>query len=310
MTATVSKPTVLICDDVEKNYTKLRRYLESEGFECAERVESENEVREALRIAQEEKKWYQFVMLDMDLSMSTVATPNGSQLYHNILPDYPNETYIIYSGQDAEKYRDEINRLMYRDVQFVLLDTLFKEKNIRLHLARIIGRTDPARVFLVHGQNHDKRRRLMQLLEGGFGLKTVKWEDARDRVTTQRDYVYEIVMAGIEMSHLTIVLFTDDEIVRLRDKFKKENKRGPERRQSRANVYIEAGYALGIRPRRTVFVEWPEKGKFDFTAPSDFGGIHVVRFDGKEGSRDVLRRRLEAARCTIRTSADWKTMRL
>lgn len=312
MSTTASKPTVLICDDNEKNYKKLRRYLESEGFECAERVETENEVKEALRVAQEEKNWYQFVMLDMDLSMSRTATANGAQVYHNILPDYPNETYIIYSGQDAERYRDEINRLMYRDVKFVLLDSLFKEKNIRLHLAGKIGRADSARVFLVHGRNSEKRKGLVQLLEHGFSLEVVKWEDARDRVTTQRDYVYEIVMAGIEMSHLTIVLFTDDEIVQLRNKFKKGNELVDkvERRQSRANVFIEAGYAFGVRPRRTVFVEWPERGKFDFTAPSDFGGVHVVKFDGKENSRDVLRRRLEAARCIIRPSADWKTMPL
>jgi predicted nucleotide-binding protein len=313
MAASRKKQSVLICDDNEKNYAKLRKYLESEGFDCAKQVSTENEVREALRYAQEKKKWYQFVMLDMDLSMSNGPIINGAQLYHNILPDYPNETYIIYSGQDADMYRDEINMLMYRDVSFVLLDNLVKEKNIRLYLARVISRAEPSRVFLVHGRNLDKKKKLINLLEKGFGLNVVKWEDARERITTSRDYVYEIVMAGIEMSHLTIVLFTDDEIVQLRDKFKNADDRGIgiERRQSRSNVYIEAGYAFGVRPRRTIFVEWPDKGKFDFTAPSDFGGVHVVKFDGKENSRAILKNRLECARCNVQDSAiNWRTIEL
>ena len=222
------------------------------------------------------------------------------------------KTYIIYSSHDADQYRAEINRLMYRDVKFVLLDQLLKERNLRLHLSELISNANPRRVFLVHGRNHTLKNKVQRLLTDGFGLEVVGWEDASDRVKTTRPYIYEIVMAGIELSHLTLVLFSDDEKVELREKFKsapeKSDKR--ERRQARANVFIEAGYAMGVRPRRTLFLEWTENPKVTFDIPSDFAGIHSIRFNESAEKRDVLRRRLESARCLLKVKAGWDTMPL
>jgi predicted nucleotide-binding protein len=303
---------VLVCDDDAKKYGKLKRYLESEGFVCDDRVETQGEVEQALRRAQEKREWYQIVMLDMDLSMGAEPGTNGAQLYFNLLHEFPNETYVIYSSQDADQFRVEINRLMYRDVKFVLLDGLLREKNIRLHLESLVSRTDPTRVFLVHGRNHKRKDGLVKLLTKGFGLEVVGWEDARERASSRRDYIFEIVMKGIEMSHVTVVLFTDDELVELKKSLQSPADKGSsqERRQARANVYIEAGYAMGVRPGRTIFVEWPMKGRFDFTSPSDFSGLHTIRFNGDKGSKAVLKRRLEAARCTLTAAADWETMSL
>jgi predicted nucleotide-binding protein len=201
---------------------------------------------------------------------------------------------------------------MYRDVKFVLLDQLLKDRNIRLHLSELISNANPRRVFLVHGRNHKLRDKVHRLLTEGFGLEVVGWEDARDRVKTTRPYIYEIVMAGIELSHLTLVLFSDDEQVVLKNKFKSGSEKADkrERRQARANVFIEAGYAMGVRPRRTLFLEWPENTRVEFETPSDFSGIHSIRFDESASKRDVLRRRLESARCLLTVNTKWDTMPL
>lgn len=312
MAKVTTKGRVLVCDDNRKNYEKLKKYLESEGFNCPERISTEAELRQVLSAAEHDRDWYQFVMLDMDLSLSDVPKATGLSVYNSVLPDFPNETYIIYSSHDADEFRAEINRLMYRDVKFVLLDQLLKDRNIRLHLSALISNSNHRRIFLVHGRNHKLRDKVHRLLTEGFGLEVVGWEDARERIRTERSYIYEIVMSGIEMSHLTLVLFSDDEQIVLRNKFKsgqeKVDKR--ERRQARANVFIEAGYAMGVRPRRTLFLEWPENTKVHFETPSDFAGIHSIRFDESASKREVLRRRLESARCLLTVKADWETMPL
>lgn len=312
MASPAKRGRVLICDDNQRNYEKLKKYLANEGFVCADRISTETELRQELTAAENARAWYQFVMLDMDLSFSAEPKATGLSVYHSVLPEFPNETYIIYSSHDADEYRAEINRLMYRDVKFVLLDQLLKEGNIRLHLSGLISNANARRVFLVHGRNLILRDKVHRLLTDGFGLEVIGWEDAREKVTTARPYIYEIVMAGIEMSHLTLVLFSDDERVELREKFKSRAEKGDERerRQARANVYIEAGYAMGVRPRRTLFLEWSESAKAIFEAPSDFAGMHSIRFDETAAKRDVLRRRLESARCLLNARTDWETMPL
>jgi hypothetical protein len=48
--------------------------------------------------------------------------------------------------------------------------------------------------------------------------------------------------------------------------------------------YGGAGYAIGKRPKKTVFLEWVDERR-KFESPSDFAGVNVVRFDGGEESR-------------------------
>jgi hypothetical protein len=112
------------------------------------------------------------------------------------------------------------------------------------------------------------------------------------------------------MSHATVVLFTDDETVRLRPQLVKKSDPDSERdeqHQARPNVYIEAGYARGLRQKGTVFVDWPDAPKL-FRPASDFQGVHAVRFDGGLQSRKVLSLRLQDARCLVTEKRDWTTM--
>lgn len=304
---------VLICDDNQEQYKKIKLCLAEDNIECSKRIKNEDELLEALRKANENRNWYDFVMIDIDLRESGEVN-NGIQVYFSVVHEYPDETYIIYSSQDIDEVRKQINRLMYRDVQLVLLDEVINKNNIRYHLNRLIQAIPRNRLFLVHGRNHNKRDKITKLLKDYFRLEIVQWEDARERAQSVRNYIYDIVMKGIEMSHLTLVLFTDDEEVELRNKLcgPDDHERrtiNMKRRQSRSNVYIEAGYAMGIRPNRTIFIEWPDRVKY-FESPSDFAGMHTIRYKDTPEDRETLKRRLEAARCKFEPKRGWKTSSL
>jgi predicted nucleotide-binding protein/CheY-like chemotaxis protein len=301
---------VLICDDEKTQYVKLRRYLESEDFECEECVNTYEGVVEKLSNAVSSRRWYHMVMMDIDLRRSGEKL-NGIQMYQALAAEFPDENYVVYSRHDADKFRSEINRLRFREVSLVLLDEVLTQNRLRLHLTRLIDSVDHRKVFLVCGRNTVKNAGLIKFLNEGLRLDVIPWETARRRAKS--DYVFEIVLQGIQMSHATVVLFTDDEEVKLRKKFLKaddDDASGKSGRwQARPNVYIEAGYARGIRQKRTIFVEWPDRVR-GFKAPSDFSGIHSARFTGDRQSREQLAERLEAARCLVDRSPAWLTMKL
>lgn len=304
---------VLICEDRQANYAKLREYLQYEGFDVVDRVETEEEVRKNLRMAREAENYFHIIFIDIDLSCAGVKY-NGVEMYERIRESFPFESYVIYTTQRTRGFRELINQLMYRDVQLILLDEMMQRQNVNLHLARLIQDRTPERVFLVHGRNQRKVAKIKRLMEEGFGLTVVGWEAARRNVRQARPSIYDIVLQGIEMSQATVVLFTDDEEVRLRKKFAtsedyEKHTSEPLQRQARPNVFIEAGYAHGVRPRHTLFVSWPDRAHL-VRWPSDFEGSHFVRFDNKGVARDVLRSRLLEARCVLSLRPDWQEFRL
>lgn len=293
------KPRVLICDNEASKYGKLRRYLEGEGFEVCRRVETEADARSLLELATKQREYFHFVMLDIELGQ---GRPSGIDVYFRLAPDFPGESYIIYSSADVETFRNDLNRLLYRDVQLVLLDEILS-KSIHFYLNRLIRKVDPRTVFFVHGRHRSKNARMRKLLSEGFGLELVEWEDAKDRVAGM-GLIYDIVLKGIEMSNATVVLFTDEETAELAKSFRRAGDGGP-RRQARPNVYIEAGYAVGVRPNRTILLEWPRSWNA-YESPSDFSGMHTIRYYDDDAGRDVLRHRLESARCILNLRGDWR----
>ena len=304
----------LVLEDNLDHFNRINGYLTQAGYQCV-RAKTESELREGLSDAQERRKFFEFVMIDVDLSESGESN-TGFKIYESVLHDFPHENYVIYTSQAVERFRDDINRMMYRDVHLVLLDEVLDARSVRMHLSRLIQGGGGRSVFLVHGRNSQKNAKVRKFLKKGLGLNIVEWETARECVRGQRDYIYDIVLQGIEMSDVTVVLFTDDEEVRLRQEFLQASdydslnaSNAAPRRQSRPNVYIEAGYAMGRRPKRTIFVVWPDN-ETGFEFPSDFDGLHVVRFNGSAKSRETLMRRLEAARCRPTRRRDWKKFKL
>ena len=287
---------VLIVDDTPRIYRKIRSLLEAESFECVDRVENLEGAKKELEAASKSRLWFSFILIDLDLSQAGEPW-NGLHVYEHLYRDFPNETYIVYSRHDADSFRDEINRVAFRDVQLLLLDEIFTQKTLSLALARVTTSAPTNTVFLVHGRHAKKVSRLTNVLKKNFGLDIVDMEKAREAVVSGPGYIFEIVLRGIQMSHATVVLFTDDESTSLNPKLVQKGERRNVRR-ARPNVYIEAGYAMGVRPKRTIFVEWMDEPN-QYVGPSDFDGIHTLQFrDTPQGYR-ALQQRLEAARCTL-----------
>lgn len=302
---------VLVCEDNQDTFTVLGELFREYGFE-ATRAKDGLELEQALRMARDSGNWYELVMVDLDLRLSGEMAP-GQEIFYRLRPEFPNESWVIYTSQEVEELRGIVNELSLRHIDFAFLDTKRLHESMRQVLMRTLPVASAADVFLVHGRDLRKKEKLHRFLDVGLGLQVMDWEEARSRVTeARRDYIFEIVLAGMHSSKVTVVLFTDDEEVRLvagPDRRKRGEGGDSLRRQSRANVYLEAGYALGVRPARTVLVEWARRGKV-INQPSDLDGIHVVRFDGCEKSRETLKRRLEATRCDFRPRRDWKRFEL
>ena len=300
----------LVCDDQEEHFQDMKKHLNKEGYECYERVETEEGIRVALEEAKKNGRWYDVILLDMDLSGANQGA-TGESIYNSLSKDYPNETYVIYSTLDADKIRGAINRLALKNVKFVLLDKNY----LKLQLYQCLSRTDPKTIFLVHGRDSTKVKTITGFLKEGLGLNVLPFESTHALADNPKKYIYDLILAGIQNTHATVVLFSDDEEVELRPEFVVANdferirkKQSDKRRQSRGNVLIEAGYAFGVRPNRTIFLKWSDPDAH-FDLPSDFAGSHYLSYDDKEASRRSLKERLINCRCDITPNGDWERLR-
>jgi len=304
------KPKVLIFDDDLESYEKIKTFLEND-YDCEEWIHDEGTLRKKIEDSYKKRQWYQFILIDLDLSFIFHDGLNGVKLYDRIYRDYPNETYIIYSKAFVNEFKDDIARLSHLGVKFMLFDETMSQESMALQMIKTIPFAEPNSVFLVHGRDIEKKRKIEKLLTKGFGLEVTDWEDAREAVPGGNNMIWDIVLQGINMSHVTIVIFSDDEETELKESLSDGLSADTFHIQSRPNVYIEAGYAMGVRPLRTLFLEWiDEDENSKFEQASDFAGIHVVKFNGTEKSRNTLKRRLEAARCVLNVNRNWKNLDL
>jgi predicted nucleotide-binding protein len=153
--------------------------------------------------------------------------------------------------------------------------------------------TPPAnnKVFLVHGR--DKRPvKALDTFLAFCGLQSMEWSEARRLTGKPQPTTYEIVHAGIVNAAAVIVIFSPDDLGRVKNEYATgisdpdKNPTG----QVRQNVILEAGMAFGLAPERTIFVQSAE------TRPlSDIDGFNWVSLDGSWDSRSDLIGRLEHA---------------
>src|SRR5437868_877414 len=131
-------------------------------------------------------------------------------------------------------------------------------------------------VFVVHGRDpHPEAtiRRMLQLLD----LNPISWDEAVEWTGSTSPSILEIVREGFAHAQAVVVIFSPDEVARLRNEFRHQNdsKADLERPQPRPNVLLEAGMALALHPERTLLLVFG-----DCTLPSDISGLHTIRFDG------------------------------
>ena len=307
----MTKRNVIICDDDQEKYEDIKRYLadyEKEyEYECSERVCSEKKMTLLLEKADQDKKYYDFILIDQDLSKIQPGY-TGFYLYNTIKAKFPNETYIIYTMQDTARFRDQINLMMFEEnVHFILMERVLKRENLGFYLSRIVQKTPRNKVFIVQGRNESKNAKLANFIKNGLKLDIVDWETAR--LNAVDNSIWSIVKNGINQSWATIVFFTDDETVQLKETLAKKETEKRIAEQSRPNVFIEAGYSFGKRPQRTIFMYWHDSDE-RIREASDFSGNFNIYYDEGQKWRHVIKNSLEKARCKLNPSRNWKTMKL
>lgn len=162
-----------------------------------------------------------------------------------------------------------------------------------------------AKVFVVHGRNM-KIRNSMFLLLKEIGLEPIEWSEAREATGKPTPYVGEILDKAFNIAQAVVVLFTPDDIAKIKEEFLDEHDSMDEKHltdQARLNVIFEAGMSMGRDPDRTIMVEIGRMRPF-----SDIGGRHVLKLDDSEHMRRELVNRLKTAGCPVKIQNDnWKT---
>ena len=156
-------------------------------------------------------------------------------------------------------------------------------------------RRDASRVFVVHGRDMRPVEVVKQYLLY-LGLHMMPWSEAVRLTGESQPHTYDVVRAGMAGAAAIIVIFSPDDLARVKDDFSEagDADRTPQG-QARQNVLLEAGMAFAMERKRTVFVK---------SAPtrdiSDVAGFNWVKLDGLRDSRKDLKNRLETAGATVR----------
>lgn len=136
-----------------------------------------------------------------------------------------------------------------------------------------------------------------------IGLDPIEWSRARELTGEASPYIGKILDAAFAEAQAIVVLFTPDEVVRLRPEYA-DGVSDPEltpATQARPNVLFEAGMAIGRDDKRTVLVELGRMRGF-----SDIMGRHALRISNETSDRYDLARRLETAGCDVNLAGnDW-----
>jgi hypothetical protein len=300
----MDKGRVHSLDDHEDSFEDLRQTLADDGYEVLPRVASKFDVVKRLHESYEHSQYLQFIMIDLDLG----PNQDGGDVYAALVRECPKERFIVYTRDRTDRFRQMQGQVRLRDDALVLLTEAVTRESLGMLLSTALPTEKPNRVFLVHGRDTEKTLWLMKYFKV-LGLDVRRLDDVRAEAESR--YLFDVVRRGVASSQATVVLFADEMTTRMNERY-----RTPGNEEdagvygcSRPNVYIEAGYAQGLKPHRTIFVEWPEDGN-KFMRASDFAGIQAVRFGDERSFRHRLRIELEQARCVLHPASDWETQTL
>ena len=167
-----------------------------------------------------------------------------------------------------------------------------------------LGTSDDARnVFVVHGRNLAIRDQLFTFLRA-LDLHPLEWSEAVRMTERPSPYIGDILDSAFSRAQAVVVLFSPDDLVRLRQELWTDDESPTETDlsgQARPNVLFEAGMAMGRFPDRTVLVEVGALKPF-----SDISGIHVIRLNDTPERRQEFALRLRSAGCPVNLDGiDW-----
>ena len=154
---------------------------------------------------------------------------------------------------------------------------------------------DPSKVFVVHGRDTRPVDVLKQYL-AHLGLHMMPWYEAVGLTGESQPHTYDIVKAGMDGAAAIIVIFSPDDLARVKDEFSPDG--DPDRvlqGQARQNVILEAGMAFALERSRTIFLRSAHTRDI-----SDISGFNWVTLDGEWESRQDLKGRLTQAGAAVR----------
>ncbi|WP_088652960.1 TIR domain-containing protein [Marinibacterium profundimaris] len=151
------------------------------------------------------------------------------------------------------------------------------------------------KAFLIHGRDAEAADWLRCCLDD-LDVLIVRWEDAVRLPSSASPYTLDVVKTGLNAADIAVVLFSPDEDVSLREKFRSGQQDIGQ--QARPNVWVEAGMALGLSRDRVVLVQMAS-----CRPASDLSGLNYIYMDmnaDRGAFLRILENRLQS--CGCRTS--------
>jgi len=145
-----------------------------------------------------------------------------------------------------------------------------------------VDKSDPKKVFVVHGRNEKARRAMFAFLRA-IGLEPIEWSEAVRLTNKATPYIGDVLDVAFSHAKAVVILFTGDDLARLGTRYSTDNEIEPLKPQSRPNVLFEAGLAFGRNPNRTILVEIGSLREV-----SDLLGRHAIRMDNSPEKRNDL----------------------
>jgi predicted nucleotide-binding protein len=181
-----------------------------------------------------------------------------------------------------------------------------KTKQKSLKTRKLVPPRRGTKVFVIHGRDDKARKSLFELLRA-LALKPLEWNQIIKRTGQGSPYVGDILEMAFREAAAVVVLFTPDDLAKLKKKYWKSNDFSYEKRltgQARPNVLFEAGMAFGKNPNSTILVQLGEIRPF-----SDVLGRHVVHLGNDPTSRQEFATKLANGGCNVDTTGtDWLTV--
>lgn len=165
---------------------------------------------------------------------------------------------------------------------------------------------DRRKVWVVHGRDHEARDELCSWLRT-INLNPIPWSEPVDATGSGSPYIGAVLQKAFSEAQAFIILMTPDDEGHVLTKFLESEDPVTESEltpQVRQNVIFEAGMALGIDETKTILVKCGVLRPF-----SNAIGRHVIDLGKEPGWREDLKKRLEGARCHVKTEgSDWLTV--
>jgi predicted nucleotide-binding protein len=162
---------------------------------------------------------------------------------------------------------------------------------------------DGKAVFIVHGRDESMRKAMFDFLRS-IGLRPLEWSTMVSKTKSGTPFIGEILDSGMSEAQAVVVLFTPDDLAKLRSDLLFDEDGSYERDltpQPRPNVLFEAGLAFGRHPETTILVQMGNMRPF-----SDIAGRHLIHLDNSPQLRHDFVNRLHAVGCRLDTSGkDW-----